>query len=316
MARYTGAVCRLCRREGMKLYLKGDRCYTDKCSVGRRAYAPGQHGASKKKPSGYGMQLREKQKVKRVYGILENQFRLYFEEAAREKGVTGENLLRLLELRLDNVVYRMGYGDSRKEARQLVRHGHFTVNGKKVDIPSYTVGLNELIAVKETSKKSEILMKLDKRSKVKVITVFSNWVKVKYKDYEGYIKPKYLRDTKMPSLEFTDKEIDMMAKIVWTESRSQSDEGEAAVVIVILNRIKSVKFPDNLYDVLSSDGQFVSWKLINKAHSSEREYEIIDEVLNGQYKGLLPSDAVYFSTSPMNNNIIKKIGAHYFCAYD
>lgn len=155
MARYTGAVCRLCRREGMKLYLKGDRCYTDKCSVGRRAYAPGQHGANKKKPSGYGMQLREKQKVKRVYGILENQFRLYFEEAAREKGVTGENLLRLLELRLDNVVYRMGYGDSRKEARQLVRHGHFTVNGKKVDIPSYSVGLNDLIAVKETSKKSE-----------------------------------------------------------------------------------------------------------------------------------------------------------------
>ncbi len=155
MARYTGAVCKLCRREGMKLYLKGDRCYTDKCSVGRRAYAPGQHGTGRKKQSEYGLQLREKQKVKRIYGILENQFRLYFAEAAREKGVTGENLLRLLELRLDNVAYRMGYGESRKEARQLVRHGHFTVNGKKVDIPSYKVKLNDLIAIKDTSKKSE-----------------------------------------------------------------------------------------------------------------------------------------------------------------
>ncbi|MGB7604909.1 MAG: 30S ribosomal protein S4 [Lutisporaceae bacterium] len=155
MARYTGAVCKLCRREGMKLYLKGDRCYTDKCSISRRAYAPGQHGTGRKKQSEYGLQLREKQKVKRIYGILENQFRLYFAEAARAKGVTGENLLRLLELRLDNVAYRMGYGESRKEARQLVRHGHFTVNDKKVDIPSYKVNLNDLIAVKEASKKSE-----------------------------------------------------------------------------------------------------------------------------------------------------------------
>lgn len=155
MARYTGAVCKLCRREGMKLYLKGDRCYTDKCAVGRRAYAPGQHGMSRKKLSQYGQQLREKQKVKRIYGILENQFRLYFEEAERLKGVTGENLLRLLELRLDNIVYRMGFGDSRKEARQLVRHSHFTVNGKKVNIPSYQVSLNDVIAVKPTSKASE-----------------------------------------------------------------------------------------------------------------------------------------------------------------
>ena len=135
MARYTDAKCRLCRREGSKLYLKGDRCYTDKCAVARRAYAPGQHGQSRKKMSGYGIQLREKQKVRRIYGILEKQFRDYFEEAERQKGVTGENLLRLLELRLDNVVYRMGFGDSRAEARQLVRHGHFTVNGKKVNIP-------------------------------------------------------------------------------------------------------------------------------------------------------------------------------------
>jgi small subunit ribosomal protein S4 len=155
MARYTGAVCKLCRREGMKLYLKGDRCYTDKCAVARRAYAPGQHGQSRKKPSEYGLQLREKQKVKRVYGILEKQFRLLFAEADRQKGVTGENMLRLLELRLDNVVYRMGFGDSRKEARQLVRHGHFTVNGKKVNIPSYQVKLNDLITVKASSKASD-----------------------------------------------------------------------------------------------------------------------------------------------------------------
>ncbi|HQI17007.1 MAG TPA: 30S ribosomal protein S4 [Bacillota bacterium] len=137
------------------MYLKGDRCYTDKCAIARRAYAPGQHGQGRKKASGYGIQLREKQKVRRIYGILEKQFRAYFEEAERQKGVTGENLLRLLELRLDNVVYRMGFGDSRAEARQLVRHGHFTVNGKKVDIPSYQTGLNDLIAVKPGSKSTE-----------------------------------------------------------------------------------------------------------------------------------------------------------------
>lgn len=155
MAKYTGAVCRLCRREGTKLYLKGDRCYTDKCAIARRSYAPGQHGQSRKKVSNYGLQLREKQKVRRIYGILEKQFRLYFEKAERMKGVTGENLLRLLELRLDNVVYRMGFGDSRTEARQLVRHGHFTVNGRKVNIPSYQVAINDLIAVKANSKNSE-----------------------------------------------------------------------------------------------------------------------------------------------------------------
>lgn len=155
MARYTGAVCKLCRREGSKLYLKGDRCYTDKCAVARRTYAPGQHGQSKKKLSGYGVQLREKQKVRRIYGILEKQFRSYFVEAERLKGVTGENLLRLLELRLDNVAYRMGFGESRAQARQLVRHGHFTVNGKKVNIPSFQVKLNDLIAVKANSKNTE-----------------------------------------------------------------------------------------------------------------------------------------------------------------
>lgn len=155
MARYTDAKCRLCRREGSKLYLKGDRCYTDKCAVARRAYAPGQHGQGRKKMSEYGIQLREKQKVRRIYGILEKQFRDYFRESERQKGVTGENLLRLLELRLDNVVYRMGFGESRAQARQLVGHGHFTVNGKKVDIPSYQVGLNDLIAVKPASKSTD-----------------------------------------------------------------------------------------------------------------------------------------------------------------
>lgn len=155
MARYTDAKCRLCRREGAKLYLKGDRCYTDKCAISRRTYAPGQHGQSRKKMSEYGIQLREKQKVRRIYGILEKQFRGYFEIAERQKGVTGENLLRLLELRLDNVVYRMGFGESRAEARQLVRHGHFTVNGEKVNIPSYQVGLNDLVAVKPNSKSTD-----------------------------------------------------------------------------------------------------------------------------------------------------------------
>ena len=154
MARYTGAVCRLCRREGAKLYLKGDRCYSDKCSLKRRQYAPGQHGQGRKKLSEYGVQLREKQKAKRYYGILESQFRHYFELAAKKQGVTGENLLSILETRLDNVAYRLGFGMSRAEARQLVRHGHVTVNGKKVNIPSYLISVGDVIAVKEASKGS------------------------------------------------------------------------------------------------------------------------------------------------------------------
>jgi len=155
MARYTGPVCRLCRREGIKLYLKGDKCYSDKCPVSKRSYAPGQHGQNRKKLSNYGMQLREKQKAKRIYGILETQFRQYYEKADRKKGITGENLLKLLETRLDNVVFRMGFGNSRVEARQLVRHGHFTVNGKKVNIPSYQVKVGDTIAVKEADRSSE-----------------------------------------------------------------------------------------------------------------------------------------------------------------
>jgi len=155
MARYTGAECRICRREGLKLFLKADRCYTDKCAFSRRGYAPGQHGQGRKKISNYGLQLREKQKAKRIYGVLEGQFRRYYERAERIRGISGENLLRLLELRLDNVVYRLGYGGSRSEARQLVTHGHFLVNGKKVDICSYSVATNDVIAVREKSRASE-----------------------------------------------------------------------------------------------------------------------------------------------------------------
>ncbi len=154
MARYTESVCRICRREGQKLFLKGDRCYSDKCAVDRRAYAPGQHGQGRRKLSEYGTQLREKQKVRRAYGILEGQFAHYFEMANKKEGVTGENLLSILESRLDNVVYRLGLAVSRPEARQLVSHAHFTVNGKKVNIPSYLVKAGDVIAVKEGSRKS------------------------------------------------------------------------------------------------------------------------------------------------------------------
>ena len=153
MARYTGAVCRLCRREGQKLFLKGDRCYTDKCSIERRGYAPGMHGnARNKKLSEYGVQMREKQKAKRYYGLLENQFYHYFELASKMTGKTGENLLKVLESRLDNVVYRAGFAMSRPEARQLVTHGHFTVNGKAVNIPSYLVKVGDVVELKESSR--------------------------------------------------------------------------------------------------------------------------------------------------------------------
>jgi small subunit ribosomal protein S4 len=152
MARYTGALCRLCRREGMKLFLKGERCYTEKCAIERRNVPPGQHGKGRRaKLVGYGLQLREKQKVKRMYGVLEHQFRRYFEAAERQRGITGELLLQLLERRLDNVVYRLGFATSRPQARQLVRHGHVLVNGRKVDIPSYTVRAGEIVSVRPSS---------------------------------------------------------------------------------------------------------------------------------------------------------------------
>jgi len=155
MARYIGPVCRLCRREGMKLFLKGERCYTEKCAIEKRNFLPGQHGKARKaKLAGYGLQLREKQRVKRIYGVLENQFRRYFEAADRQRGITGELLLQMLECRLDNVIYRIGFATSRAQARQLVRHGHFSVNGKKVDIPSYQVREGDIVAVRERSKQA------------------------------------------------------------------------------------------------------------------------------------------------------------------
>jgi len=148
MARYADAKCRLCRREGMKLFLKGARCFTDKCAIERRNYPPGQHGLNRGKLTPFGVQLREKQKAKRIYGVLESQFRRYFHAAEREKGVTGENLLRLLELRLDNVVYRLGFAASRRESRQMVAHGHFSVNGRKVTVPSYLVKVGDTVALR------------------------------------------------------------------------------------------------------------------------------------------------------------------------
>ncbi|SHE71781.1 30S ribosomal protein S4 [Caloramator proteoclasticus] len=182
MARYSGPSCKLCRREGVKLYLKGDRCYSDKCALARRPYAPGQHGHNKKKLTNYGVQLREKQKAKRIYGVLESQFRKYYEEADRLKGITGENLLRLLELRLDNVIFRLGFASSRAEARQLVRHGHFTVNGKKVNIPSYQVRVNDEIAVREKSKSSEKIKAL-----MQVETNVPKWLTVDKENMVGRV---------------------------------------------------------------------------------------------------------------------------------
>ena len=152
MARYTGPVCRLCRREGTKLFLKGERCMTGKCALDRRSTAPGQHGAANKKMREYGVQFREKQKTRRYYGVLEKQFKNYFAEAERRDGMTGENLLKILECRLDNVVYRMGMAESRKEARQLVLHAHFLLNGKKVNVPSLIVKVGDVITVKDSSK--------------------------------------------------------------------------------------------------------------------------------------------------------------------
>ncbi|AOT71195.1 30S ribosomal protein S4 [Geosporobacter ferrireducens] len=182
MARYTGPSCRLCRREGQKLYLKGERCYTDKCAIARRGYAPGQHGQGRKKLSNYGLQLREKQKAKRFYGLLETPFRAYFEKAEKMPGITGENLLRILETRLDNVVYRMGFASSRKEARQLVRHGHFTVNGKKVDIPSFLVSVGDVIKVKEKSFSSAKFKEL-----AEAAANVPNWVQVSFENLEGKV---------------------------------------------------------------------------------------------------------------------------------
>ena len=159
MARYTGPACRRCRRENLKLYLKGDRCYSDKCSFERRAFGPGQHGQARfRKVSDYAIQLREKQKVKNIYGMLEGQFRNYFHKADLQKGITGENLLIMLERRLDNTVFRLGFASSRKQARQLVRHNHVQVNGRKVNIPSYLISINDVITIKEKSRTNSYLV--------------------------------------------------------------------------------------------------------------------------------------------------------------
>lgn len=184
MARYKDAVCRLCRREGIKLYLKGDRCYSPKCAIDRRGYAPGQHGQMKRKLSEYGIQLREKQKARRIYGILERQFRNYFVKASSQKGVTGENLLRLLETRLDNVVYRMGFGASRPEARQLVRYGHIEVNGKRVTIPSYQVKERDVISVRENSRSLTHFKEVSENGAVKTVP---GWLSVNYETLTGEV---------------------------------------------------------------------------------------------------------------------------------
>lgn len=189
MARYTGPSCRICRREGQKLYLKGDRCYSDKCALNRRQTAPGQHGAKKGKLSGYGTQLREKQKVKRYYGILETQFRSTYDRAEKMKGITGETLLQLLELRFDNVVYRLGFANSRKEARQFVTHGHFTINGSKADIPSMTLALGDVIQLKEKMMSSDKFKALMEASRTA-----PNWLEVNLEKMEGKLVALPARD--------------------------------------------------------------------------------------------------------------------------
>lgn len=193
MARYTGSQCKLCRREGIKLYLKGDRCYTGKCAVDRRPYAPGQHGQTRKmrKVSEYGIQLREKQRTRRFYGVLERQFRNYYETATRQQGATGENLLRLLERRLDNVVYRLGLGSSRVEARQLVTHGHFAVNGRKTDIPSFLVAVGDEITVRERSKESPRIKELMEHAAEKTLPA---WLEYQAEEPKGRVVDLPARD--------------------------------------------------------------------------------------------------------------------------
>lgn len=191
MARYTGPSCRLCRRENMELFLKGDRCYTDKCAIKRRNYPPGQHGQSRSKASDYGVQLREKQKVRRIYGLLEKQFRGYFQEADRMKGVTGENLLSLLERRMDNVVYRLGFASSRTESRQMVRHGHFTLNGRKVNIPSIQLKQGDVIELREKSRKIAII---NDSLEAVVRRGVPQWLELQRDAYKGALKALPVRE--------------------------------------------------------------------------------------------------------------------------
>ena len=186
MARYVGSACRLCRRENLKLFLKGDRCYTDKCAFERRAYAPGQHGQRRgRKLSDYGIQLREKQKAKRMYGVLEKQFHKYYEKADRQKGITGTNLLILLERRLDNMVYRMGFSSSRSQARQLIRHNHITVNGKKVNIPSFQLEIGDKLEVKESSRQ---IKAIQDAIETVVRREIPSWLEVDGANFSGLLK--------------------------------------------------------------------------------------------------------------------------------
>ncbi|BCA80439.1 30S ribosomal protein S4 [Desulfuromonas sp. AOP6] len=191
MARYTGPVCRLCRRENAKLFLKGDRCHTDKCSLERRNYAPGQHGQGRTKVTDYGTQLRAKQKVKRTYGLVEKQFRATFDKADRMKGVTGENLLMLLERRLDSMVYRMGFATSRNEARMLVRQGHFLVNGHKVNIPSYLVRVGDVIELKEKSRK---IVRINEALDGVMRRGIPSWVELERDAFKGSVKTLPMRE--------------------------------------------------------------------------------------------------------------------------
>jgi small subunit ribosomal protein S4 len=196
VARYTGAVCRQCRREGLKLFLKGERCYTDKCAIERRNYPPGEHGQARPKFSEYSVQLREKQKLRRIYGVLEGQFRRYFAMADRARGVTGETLLQLLERRLDNIVYRLGFATSRAEARQLVRHGHFRVNDRKVNIPSYQVKAGDVVSVRERSRK---VARIQEALELAQRRGVPEWLDVQAEAFTGVIKALPVRaDLTMP----------------------------------------------------------------------------------------------------------------------
>ena len=185
MARYTGSVCKLCRREGEKLFLKGSRCYSDKCAIERRPYPPGQHGQRRSKISDYGIQLREKQKLKRLYGILERPMRNLFEKSSRMKGVTGENLLSLLERRFDNVVYKIGFAASRKEARQLVKHAHFTVNGKKANVPSMLLKTGDIVALKTKSRSSS---KLSGSFEANSMREVPSWLEIDQANFQGTVR--------------------------------------------------------------------------------------------------------------------------------
>ncbi|MBC8247326.1 MAG: 30S ribosomal protein S4 [Deltaproteobacteria bacterium] len=197
MARYTGSVCRICRRENLKLFLKGDRCYSDKCAFDRRGYPPGQHGQGRRrKVSDYGIQLREKQKVKRMYGLSEKQFRVFFKRADRQKGITGTNLLVLLERRLDNVVYRLGFVNSRAQGRHFVLHNHFLVNGKRVNIPSYQIGVDDVVEVREKSRK---IKSIEDALEAVVRRGLPQWLDLEKDNYKGVIKSFPVReDIAMP----------------------------------------------------------------------------------------------------------------------